>query len=58
MNGKFVRGDDNEKYLQLEHFDLDINMDDFEFYASGIFPDPELSKYIQYIAHTFWAAVN
>lgn len=44
MDGHFVDRD-GEQYLQLDHFDLDIAMDDFKFYATGIFPDPELSKW-------------
>lgn len=44
MSGRFVQRD-GEKYLFLEHFDIDVkNLDDFKFSASGLFPDPELSK--------------
>lgn len=43
MDGHFVERD-GEQYLQLDHFDLDIAMDDFQFYATGIFPDADLSE--------------
>lgn len=46
LAGIFVKRD-GHKYLQLNSFDLSIAMDDFKFYATGIFPKPELSKSCQ-----------
>lgn len=43
MSGRFVDRD-GEKFYELEHFDLDVAMEDFKFFADGIFPDPELSE--------------
>lgn len=48
MSGRFVNRD-GEKFLHLEHFDIDIiNLDDFKFSATGLFPDPELSKSLRF----------
>lgn len=44
ISGRFIQRD-GEKYLHLDHYDIKvINLDDFKFSATGIFPDSELSK--------------
>lgn len=43
MIGHFVNRD-GHKYLELTGFDVSIFMKDFQFYATGLFPDEELSK--------------
>lgn len=42
MSGRFVERE-GAHYYELEHFDLDISMEDFKFF--GICPDPELSEF-------------
>lgn len=44
MSGKFEVHDDGEKYLRIEHYDVFPQVGDMKIYASGIFPDPELSE--------------
>lgn len=43
MSGRFVERD-GHKFYELDHFDLDIEMDDFKFGATGIFKDPAMSE--------------
>lgn len=49
MSGRFVERE-GAQYYELEHFDLEISMEDFKFFADGIFPDPELSKFWMHTA--------
>lgn len=44
MSGQFVQRD-GDKFYVLEHFDLDVEMEEFAFDADGVFPDAELSEY-------------
>lgn len=53
MSGHFVRmSADNSKFVQLDNFGIGIDMDDFELHASGIFAEPELSRFNIYVLRT------
>lgn len=43
LAGIFVKRD-GHKFLQLNSFDVSISMEDFKVAATGLFPDPELSR--------------
>lgn len=43
MRGEFV-DKDGERYLHISSFNADVNMDNMKVSATGIFPEPELSK--------------
>lgn len=42
MNGLFET-DNNEQYLHITDFDVLLTMDDMKVFATGIFPEAELS---------------
>lgn len=43
LTGEFVQVND-ERYLHVTAFHADLDMDNMRVYASGIFPEPELSE--------------
>lgn len=43
MTGVFEMND-GEKYLRITNFDVVLGMDDMKVFATGIFPEAELSK--------------
>lgn len=45
MNGAF-ENIDSERYLHITDFDVVVTMDDMKVFATGIFPEAELSECI------------
>lgn len=43
MHGEFVEKE-GERYLHVNAFNADVSMDNMKVIATGIFPEPELSK--------------